>query len=152
MIVTDLKNIEQQTPMTLFMQKAVAFLRQPNVDKLAEGTVEIDGRRVFAIVQRYETLSTGEPKFEYHQKFIDVQFMVTGEEVIGWVPKDRMKITEPYDAERDICFGVVASKEMSIVHLQAGQLAVLYPDDGHAPKLAAGTPSPVMKVVIKVAV
>jgi biofilm protein TabA len=152
MIVADLKNSEQQTSMTPFMQKAVVFLRQSNVDELPDGTVEIDGRRVFAIIQRYETLSTGEPKFEYHQKYIDMQFIVSGEEIIGWVPRDRMKITEPYDSERDICFGVAASRDMSLIHLQAGQLAVLYPEDGHAPKLAAGAPSPVMKIVVKVAV
>jgi len=38
------------------------------------------------------------------------------------------------------------------VHLIAGELAVLYPDDGHAPRLAAGAPSPVFKIVVKVAV
>jgi YhcH/YjgK/YiaL family protein len=152
MIVTDLEHIAQQAPMTPFMDQAVAFLRQPNIEMLPEGTVEIDDRRVFAIIQRYETVLTGEPKFEYHQKYIDVQLVVSGEEIIGWVPRDRMKITEPYDSGRDICFGVAASRAVSLIHLQAGQLAVLYPDDGHAPKLAAGVSSPVMKIVVKVVV
>jgi biofilm protein TabA len=152
MIVTDLNHIEKRQSMTPFMHQAVAFLRQPNIEMLPDGTVEIEGRRVFAIIQRYETILTGEPKFEYHQKYIDLQFVVSGEEIIGWVPRDRMKITESYDDGRDICFGVAASREMSIIHLQAGQLAVLFPEDGHAPKLAAGAPSPVMKIVVKVAV
>jgi biofilm protein TabA len=152
MIVTDINQIEKQQSMTPFMHQAVEFLRQPNIEMLPDGAVEIDGRRVFAIIQRYETILTGEPKFEYHQKYIDIQFIVSGEEIIGWVPRDRMKITESYDDERDICFGVAASREMSIIHLQAGQLAVLYPEDGHAPKLAAGAPSAVMKIVVKVGV
>jgi beta-galactosidase beta subunit len=38
------------------------------------------------------------------------------------------------------------------VFLQSGQLAVLWPEDGHAPKLAADAPSTVMKIVVKVAV
>ena len=78
--------------------------------------------------------------------------MVTGEEILGWVPRGRMKITEAYDADKDICFGVAATGTMTPVNLQAGQLAVLYPEDGHAPRMAAGVPSTVMKIVVKVAV
>lgn len=152
MIITDLAHIEHQASMTLVMHKAVSFLRQPTVKTLTDGKIEIDGNRVFALVQRYETTSTGEPKFEYHQKYIDVQFIVSGEEIIGWVPRNRMKITEAYDAGRDVCFGIAASGSVISVHLQAGQLAVLYPEDGHAPKLAVGAPSSVMKIVVKVAV
>jgi len=152
MIVTDLRHIEHQASMTPLMSKAVSFLRQSDVNTLSDGRVEIDGKQVFALVQRYETISTGEPKFEYHQKYIDVQFMVTGEEVIGWVPREHMKITEAYDTDRDVCFGIAGTGTMTLVDLRAGQLAVLYPEDGHAPKLAAGAPSPVMKIVVKVAV
>ena len=152
MIITDLKNFEHQIVMTPFMRKALDYLRQPNIAALPDGTIEIDGRRLFAIVQRYETLSTGAPKFEFHRKYIDVQYLVTGEEILGWAPADRMKITDPYNAEKDICFGVVDSGTMLSIHLKTGQLAVLYPEDGHAPRLAAGVPSPVMKIVVKVSV
>jgi len=152
MIVTDLKNCEHQMLMTPFMQKALDYLHQPNIAMLPDGTIEIDGRQVFAIVQRYETLTTDVPKFEFHRKYIDVQYLVTGEEILGWAPADGMRITEPYNAEKDICFGVVDSGTMSSIHLKTGQLAVLYPEDGHAPRLAAGVSSPVMKIVIKVSV
>jgi YhcH/YjgK/YiaL family protein len=63
-----------------------------------------------------------------------------------------MTITEPYDADKDIAFGTVPPKRWTPVHLEAGQAAVLYPEDGHAPKLAARSASPVMKIVVKVAV
>ncbi|MBI5406089.1 MAG: YhcH/YjgK/YiaL family protein [Nitrospirae bacterium] len=63
-----------------------------------------------------------------------------------------MAVTEAYDIEKDICFGIVSKSEITPVYLQAGQLAVLYPEDGHAPKLAAGAPSRVTKIVVKVAV
>ncbi len=150
MIVTDLKHINAQCPMTNGMMKAVDFLRLRGIHELPDGKVEIDGDRVFALVQRYETLNAGAPKFECHRKYIDVQYIVSGEEVIGWTPTERMTITEAYDADRDICFGA-SSGEWTAVHLQAGQMAVLYPDDGHAPKLAARAPSRVMKIVVKVA-
>lgn len=150
MIVTDLDHIEHQVVMTPGLQKAFDFLRMRAIRDLADGKIEIDEQRVFALVQRYETVMTGDPKFECHRKYIDVQYIVSGEEVIGWAPVERMTITEAYDVDKDICFGTVAQGGMTPVHLKAGQLAVLYPEDGHAPKLAARAPSPVMKIVVKV--
>jgi YhcH/YjgK/YiaL family protein len=152
MIVTDLQYLDLQVSMTLALTKAIEFLRLPDLQGLPDGRVEIDGDRMFAVVQRYETMQTDAPKFEHHQKYIDVQYVAYGEEVIGWAPATRMTITEPYDADRDICFGIVEKGEWTPLRLRAGQLMVLYPEDGHAPKLAAGAPSPVMKIVVKVAV
>ncbi len=69
-----------------------------------------------------------------------------------FAPAERMTVTEAYDATRDICFGTVAPGHWTPVRLHAGQLMVLWPEDAHAPKLAAGSPSPVMKIVVKIAV
>lgn len=152
MIVSDLNHIEHQLLITSDFTKALDFLRRRDIRDLPDGRIEIDGERVFAIVQRYETIATGMPKFEYHRRYIDVQYIAEGEEVIGWAPAHRITITEPYDADKDIAFGTVPGKQWTPVHLEAGQAAVLYPEDGHAPKLAVGTVSDVMKIVVKVAV
>lgn len=151
MIVTDIKHLDHQVSMTNALRKAIDFLRRTDVHLLTDGRVEIDGDRVFALVQRYDTIITDVPKFEYHRKYIDIQYIVSGEEVIGWAPAERMTVTEAYDEEKDICFGTVPEGEMTPVYLKEGQLAVLYPEDGHAPKLAAGRPSLVLKIVVKVA-
>ena len=152
MIVTDLNHIDHQVLMTPSMQKALAFLRRSDIGALPDGRTGIDGDRVFALVQRYETVRTDVPKFEHHRKHIDVQFIASGEEVIGWATSETMKITAAYDEKKDICFGTVGPGTWTPVHLQTGQLAVLWPEDAHAPKLAAGDPVPVMKIVVKVAV
>ena len=152
MLVSDLDHVDHQIVATAGLQKAFAFLQSRDIRSLPDGSVEIDGDRVFAIVQRYETMVADSPKLECHRKYIDVQFIVSGDEVIGWAPFERMTITEAYDADKDICFGTVAKGTWTPVHLRAGQLAVLWPEDGHAPKLANGVPSQVMKIVVKVAV
>lgn len=46
-----------------------------------------------------------------------------------------MNVTEAYDAEKDVCFGPVKPGRRTPVRLGAGQLAVLYPEDAHAPRL-----------------
>ena len=152
MIVTDLRHIEHQVPATPALKKALVFLRRQDIPGLPDGKAEVDGDRVYAIIQRYETIKTDAPKFEFHRKYIDIQFIVSGEETIGWAPVESMTITEAYNADKDICFGKVAAGKWTPVRLHAGQLTVLRPEDGHAPKLACGTPSPVMKIVVKIAV
>ena len=152
MIVTDLRHIDRQVAMTPDLRKAIDFLRRHNIYNLLDGKVEIDGDRVFAIIQRYETIMADAPKFEFHRKYIDIQYIVSGEEIIGWMPAERMTTTEAYDPDKDICFGTVTQRKWTPVHLQAGQLTVIYPEDGHAPRLASRALSSVMKIVIKVAV
>ncbi len=149
MIVTDLEHAEERIPGSPSMDKALAFLRRPGLKGLPDGETELDGRRVFAIVQRYETAMNAATRFEFHKKYIDIQYIAAGAEVIGWAPAGRMSVSEPYDADKDICFGAVKPGEWSPLYLPAGHLAVLYPEDAHAPKLAAGAAGPVMKVVIK---
>jgi len=151
MIVTVLKHIEHQVSMTSVLKKAIEFLLRPDICNLADGRVDIDGQDVFALVHRYETVKTDALKFEYHRKYIDIQYIVSGKEVIGWALAERMTVTEAYDLDKDICFGTVPKEEIIPVFLQTGQLAVFYPEDGHAPQLAAGSPSAVFKIVVKVA-
>lgn len=132
------------------LEKALEFLRGRDLRSLPDGRHEIDGGRVFALAQRYDTeKQAGEPRFEAHRKFIDVQYIAEGEEIIGWAPLERLDVTEPYDADKDVCFG--AARGWSPVRLQAGELAVFFPEDAHAPKMAAGAPSRVFKIVVKVA-
>ena len=152
MIITDLQHADRQVPMLSGLRKAMDFLRLRGINELPDGTIEIDGKNVFAIVQRYETVKPDAPKFEYHRKYIDVQYIASGEEVIGWAAKERMTITEAYDADRDIAFGLVKKGNWTAALLDAGQLAILFPEDGHAPRLAAASISPVTKIVVKVAV
>jgi biofilm protein TabA len=152
MIVSDLRHISRQTALSPNLQKAFDFLRSPDLRMLPDGRVEIDGDRVFGLVQRFETKWVATPKFEFHKKYIDIQFILSGEEIIGWAPTEQMEITAAYDDGKDISFGTVAKGQWTPVHLQAGQMAVLYPEDGHAPKLALRNPSAVMKIVVKVAV
>ena len=150
MIVTDLVHFERQVPLTPAIRKAVEFLRRPDLASLTDEKVVIDGDKVFALPQRCETEANASPRFEYHRKYIDIQFVVEGDEVIAWAPAEKLTITAPYDREKDITFGTAPADAVTPVRLRPGQLAVLYPEDAHAPRLAAGSPGKVFKIVVKV--
>jgi len=151
MIVTDLEHLAQQMAPSPALPKVIEFLRQVRPEALKEGRVEIAGDQAYALVQLYETRA-GEPKFEAHRKYLDIQYMAEGDEVIGWAFIDRMAVDTTYNEAKDVCLGHVPPAEMTPVRLSAGQMAVLYPSDAHAPKLAAGAPMAVKKIVVKVAV
>lgn len=151
MLAVKLEDAARQVPGGSGLRKALDFLRRPGIESLPDGRHEIDGDLVFALAQRYETLAAARPRFEAHRKYIDVQFIAAGAEVIGWAPLSSVRVDAPYDAAKDVCFGEAAGG-WTPVRLEAGQLAVLYPEDAHAPRLADGAPALVAKIVVKVAV
>jgi len=151
MIVAKLERAAQQTALTPKFEKAYRFLLDAKGRTLAEGKIEIDGDRVYAMVQSYETQPGGEPKFEAHRRYADIQYITGGEELIGWAPLEKMTVTQEYDQAKDVALGKVASADVTSVRLFAGELWVFYPSDAHAPKQAVGKPGKVHKIVVKVA-
>ncbi len=152
MIVTDLAHAREQIPGSGAMARALFWLHHAPAQELADGRIEIDGDAVYALVSSYQSAPPVDPlRFEAHRKYIDIQFVLAGQEALGWVPADRLALTSAYDAAKDVWFGTLPADQATLVRLEAGCLAVLYPEDAHAPKLALGEPAPVRKIVVKVA-
>jgi len=151
MIVSHLDQLASQARLTPAMQQAIAFLTDLQTAP-EDGRVDIDGDRVYALVQSYETKTGSQVMFEGHRRYIDLQFVYEGEEMLGWAPADLAEVTRPYDQERDMWLGSVPDGAWTPVRLSAGDIAVLYPTDAHAPMRAVGTSSPVKKLVVKVAI
>lgn len=153
MIVTSLESLPQQVPMSNAMQMALDFLKTSGTTELHPGRVEIDGKNVYALVQSYETASApSEVRLEAHRQYIDIQYIVTGVEVIGWAHIAGLQNPTAYDVEKDVWFGTLPRQEMTSVRVASGQAAIFYPEDAHAPKLAFASPASVLKVVVKVRV
>jgi YhcH/YjgK/YiaL family protein len=153
MIITDLEHASEQLPQTSAFQHAIAFLKRTDLPTLPDGTIEIDGKRVYASIQSYETFPSHTPyKFEAHRQYLDIQYIVDGEEAIGWTPANQIAFNTPYDSVGDIQFGVAPVEQTMAVNVRRGQLVVLYPSDGHAPRHSIRAAMPVKKIVIKVAV
>ena len=129
---------------------ALNYLRRTDFSELPEGRHELDGDRLFAVVQRYRTKPLKEARWEAHRKYLDVQYMVEGVERMGYAPlADGLSIQEPYDAKTDLVFYDIRGDWFEVA---AGGFAVFGPQDIHAPGLAAGNPpctGEVLKVVVK---
>lgn len=159
MIVSDLKHIASQAASTRLLGMALDFLRHTEGQHLDDGRVTIDGDLVYALVQSYRTepLPTGSsPHLEAHRRYIDIQYVVSGSETLGWAPLEQLTVTTPYDTAKDVEFGSAPPAALTLVRLTAGQMAVLWPEDAHAPRLAVAIgdkpaqPTDVKKIVVKV--
>ena len=64
---------------------ALKFLADTDFSKVELGRYELQGDDIFYMVQRYET-DPDKTISEAHKKYIDIQYMVDGEEIIGVSP------------------------------------------------------------------
>ena len=132
--------------------KGFAFLRQFDGSQ-AIGRHEIDGDRVFALVQNYTTKPIESALYEAHRRYSDIQFVFSGRETILWAPLAAMsEQTMAYDDAKDAALWKCNIPDFTPVRLSAGQMAVFFPQDAHAPAIDWDTPCEVVKVVVKVLV
>ena len=133
-------------------EKISKFLRTCT-EKTPAGRYEIDGDRVYASLQSYETHEPDSDKLEIHRKYVDIQLLLAGKESILCSPVDGLKETVPYDGGKDIAFYRAAEGNSVTVTLEPGTFAVFFPEEGHMPGLScSGVAREVVKVVVKIAV
>lgn len=128
--------------------KAFAWLRAFD-PTTPDGKYEIDGPRLTAGVQRYESKPDAEKKWEAHEVHGDIQVVFAGEETCGHAAVGDLTITEPYDATKDVAKYAHPTKPTTRLHLRPGFFTVFLPQDGHQPGVQVRGPSAVLKVVIK---
>ena len=148
MILDDLANAARYFDLHPGFRQGLQFLAQSDLLSLDGGKHELDGERLFALINRDPGRGREGARLEAHRKYIDIQLLVSGNEEIGWRPTDECRhVTEPYDASRDILF--FADPPHAWIHLPVGKFMIFYPEDAHAPLASTG---PNVKAVIKVAV
>ncbi len=130
------------------IEELAAFFGKLSADTPA-GKYEIDGKKVYAIVQRYQTHPADFDKVETHHEYADIQLLLAGEETILYRPVDGLAVTSPYSEEHDFAFYRHDGKNAMPVPLVPGNFAVFFPGEGHMPGI--GDPdATVVKVVVKI--
>ena len=127
---------------------AYRWLAETKISDLPEGFYPLMGDDVIAGVQEYTTSPWEDRRFETHDKYFDIQYMVRGDEIFGVCRREGLKEVERIE-ENDVVF--YEDPDLSgCVLLKEGDLIVVAPEDAHKPRCAAGDPAPVKKVVVKV--
>ncbi len=149
MIIDKLSNTNLYSSLGERISKAFAYLKQTDFSKLELGKYEIDGDNIFALVNEYNTKDESEGKLEAHKKYIDVQFVAKGSELMGYAPLENQKIIDEYNEHNDITF---FSGEKSFTQVDEAMFAIFFPTDVHLPGIKVDKKTYVKKVVIKVKV
>ncbi len=149
MIVDTIDNVKFASSLNDDIRKALDTAANTDFSNLADGSYEIDGRRFYYDLQRYTTKPAEEGRLEGHRNYIDVQYIVSGKEAIGYAPLKAVKEETEYDKNKDLVFFQDTADKSEIV-LNEGMYAVFFPQDCHAPGLTAACPCDVCKVVFKI--
>lgn len=151
MIVDTLANRHIYQSLSPRIATALAHLASTDFSQLAVGTYPLDGEDIFVIINDYHTKPQSTDPFEVHQKYIDVQYVVSGEEEFGYLPLAGQTPSKPYFEKHDYAeFDYESNKaNASYIQLKAGMFALFFPGDMHMPG-TSDTPTAVRKVVIKV--
>lgn len=149
MIYDSIKHIDAYKGIHPGVYRALELLRDTDFTKLEDGRYEVDGDNLFFLLQSYET-KPGNDTPEAHRAYIDIQFLVSGQEKIGVAPLESMTDEVEARPEGDIWFYHGPVDEITLT--AADRFAVLWPGDAHAPCIAVHQPIPCRKCVMKVRV
>lgn len=127
---------------------ALKFLHETDLTALPVGRIEIDGDNLYALVQEYNTKPVEQGMWEAHRRYVDVQYVLRGQERMGFASLENMVLGE-YIPEKDF---LPMSGKGNFVDVFAGAFVIFFPQDGHMPGLCVDTPEPVRKIVLKVKV
>ncbi len=133
------------------LQKAIKFLKETDFESLEPQKFEIDGDNMFATLMHAKSDYHDNRRVEAHVKYIDIQFSISGNEIIGTgVLDDTIKVTEENLEAKDIIFYDGAANEELLV-MKKGSYAILFPVDLHRPNCCTdNTPADIKKVVVKI--
>jgi biofilm protein TabA len=134
----------------VFTPGSAARARIMAVEPGKSGRVELAGG-AFALEQAYFTKTRSQAFFESHRAYIDVQVIVSGEELLEVADVAKLAVSEDLTPGKDL-IKYHMFDAASVLRLGAGEAAVFFPVDGHMPSLAIQSPGLVHKTVIKVPV
>jgi len=127
----------------------LALLNEESVRVAAPGKYEVDGENLFYIVDEYETKPFEQGRPEIHRKYLDIQYIISGEECIGTAPLEGLTEETPYDGEKDLAF-YQYEPTMSKLILKQGIFAIFWPNEPHMPGRSINKAGKVKKIVVKV--
>ncbi|GAB6167851.1 YhcH/YjgK/YiaL family protein [Clostridium carnis] len=149
MIIDKVNNLSSYC-VTENMKRAVAFMNDHDFDKDELGVHKIDGENFYYVVSEYETKNKEDGAYEAHKKYIDIQYMKSGEERIYYNNVKDLEVVTEYNEEND--FYMLKGEDNGSILLAEEYAAVYFPEDGHMPGISNIETKKIRKVIVKVLV
>ncbi len=152
MIFDNMENKEMYRKMYRGFDKAFAFLEKCQAKAPDRDYYEIDGSQVYAVIQRYATAGESEIKWEAHKKYIDIHYMISGKEYIGWTKTGDLAQKDSFDEVNDCILAEETKAQPVFLPMHKDDFAIFFPQDLHKPKCRYEETGKVTKIVVKIAV
>ncbi len=149
MIIDKIENSKLYYSINEKITKALKYLETEDLKTINEGRYENKGEDIYALINIYDTKNSNDGNLEAHRKFLDIQYVVSGSELMGYAPLKKQKPFKEYDGEKDF---ILYKDDPSFIKLDESMFAILFPDELHMPGIKINNPAKVKKVVIKVRV
>ncbi|EKZ6362171.1 TPA: DUF386 domain-containing protein [Klebsiella aerogenes] len=124
----------QQAAFHPAIRQALAFIASQDFQRFAPGKIDLIPGKLFCLLQEMESVPFAQARPESHKQFIDIQYLISGEERMGVSRAESgcPRVTEDRTPQQDILFWHVEDEEMQIT-LKPGMFAVFFPQDIHRP-------------------
>lgn len=127
--------------------KVFAFLKTQNLETLVPGKYPIDGVNAYASITEGPSKELADAKWESHRNYIDLQYVIKGEEKIGVAPVITATIVKPYDETKDAA-NYTADGTYYIASPES--FFLFFPQNAHRPNIKVDGYNIVKKLVIKI--
>lgn len=148
MIFDSIKNRKLYEVMHSGIKLGFDFIEKVINEGAEVGKYEIDGKNVYAMVQEYEGKENHE-KFEAHKNYADIQFVLSGREIMESAKPEFCSPMNEYNPEKDVqhftCNGL-----KTVIEAGENDFAIFFPDDVHKPGIRYAEGEIIRKVVVKV--
>ncbi|MAC84282.1 MAG: YhcH/YjgK/YiaL family protein [Arcobacter sp.] len=152
-IFGSLEEVKKQVSKEAF-QIAFDYLENITDDFLdikdGECVKEMISEDIFVLKQAYYTKNREDCFFESHKKYIDIQFMVKGEEYMDVCDLDSLEIETNYVEKTDFIKYKGKENGTSKLLITENCLAIFYPSDAHQPCVKVENKELIYKAVIKI--
>lgn len=146
MVIDKIENYKLYLGLGERIAKAFEYISETDLSQTSVGKYEIEDDNIFALVQEYETKVIEGAKPEGHHKYIDIQYIISGVELIGLATfLDQTPIFSDKEADNDLY-----DCDTTLFRMDSGMFSIFFPGDIHMPGIKINQSSTVKKVVIKV--
>ena len=123
------------------------YIEANDLNSLPEGRTDIKGDELYVMIQIYNTRDEKDTRPEAHDRYIDLQYVLEGEEYIGYAEREALGAPVESREEDDVCF--FEGKTCKLL-IKSGSFGIFFPEDIHEPCIAAGESRQVKKAVFKI--
>lgn len=152
MIFDNIENASLYYPLGEKIKKGFEFILNHDLKTMPCGRHDID-EGIYANVQELDTKMAHLAKFEAHRKCIDIQYVILGSERMDFALIENFVSDVLYDEEKDVEFLRLNDESLcaNSINVKAGDFAIFFPQDVHAPMLSCNDGcEKIKKVIVKI--